>query len=245
LRDNPVSNEGIVFDETDLENRFVDILQKIGYNESQIRGFEERGDFFHDKLGNGFESTRTGAKGTEWNHSRGLGESAKADRGNAEGRRRIQGSVESSGAPSQSGIHTETQVLKNTKYSISSETEVDDGAKTTLSVDNVLVFVTGTKNNPQIKKVIRFDVETETEMETIREDLYERGSFSYSHYSFFKQEEFVREYRKKVLSLITNTRLKYGVDAAEEIATRLIEIVDSCETEEELLDKLHQLKKEL
>jgi hypothetical protein len=34
-------------------------------------------------------------------------------------------------------------------------------------------------------------------METIKEKLYERGAFSYSHYSFFKQEEFVREYRKK------------------------------------------------
>ena len=50
---------------------------------------------------------------------------------------------------------------------------------------------------------------------------------------------------KKVFSIILNTKKTQGDEAAEEIATRLIEIVDSCETEEELLDKLHQLKKEL
>ena len=49
---------------------------------------------------------------------------------------------------------------------------------------------------------------------------------------------------KKVLSIILNTKKTQGDDAAEEMATRLIEIVDSCETEEELLDKLHQLKTE-
>ena len=50
---------------------------------------------------------------------------------------------------------------------------------------------------------------------------------------------------KKVFSIILNTKKTRGDEAAEEIATRLIEIVDSCETEEELLDKLHQLKKEM
>ena len=49
---------------------------------------------------------------------------------------------------------------------------------------------------------------------------------------------------QKVLSIILNTKKTQGDDAAEEMATRLIEIVDPCETEEELLDKLHQLKTE-
>lgn len=75
--------------------------------------------------------------------------------------------------------------------------EVNDGANTTLGVDNVLVFVTGTKNHPQIKKVIRFVAETETEMETIKEKLYERGAFSYTYYSFLKQYGFAREYGKR------------------------------------------------
>ena len=53
--------------------------------------------------------------------------------------------------------------------------EVNDKPHTTLGVNDVFVFVTGTKNNPQIKKVVRFQAETDTEMEIIKEKLYERG----------------------------------------------------------------------
>lgn len=83
-------------------------------------------------------------------------------------------------------------------------------------------------------------------METIRERIYDkRGSFNYSNFAFLREAGFAPEYRKKVFSIILNTKKTQGDEAAEEIATRLIEIVDSCETEEELLDKLHQLKKEM
>lgn len=75
--------------------------------------------------------------------------------------------------------------------------EVNDNPHTTLGTDNVFVFVTGTTNNPQISKVVRFEAETETEMEIIKEKLYERGSFSNSYYSFLKQYGFAREYSKK------------------------------------------------
>ena len=42
--------------------------------------------------------------------------------------------------------------------------EVNDKPHTTLGVDNVFVFVTDTRNNPQINKVIKFQVDTDTEM---------------------------------------------------------------------------------
>ncbi|MBO5967850.1 MAG: hypothetical protein J6S14_05055 [Clostridia bacterium] len=75
--------------------------------------------------------------------------------------------------------------------------EVNDDPHKMLGVDNVFVFVTGTKNNPQISKVARFQVETDTEMEIIKENLYERGSFSNPYYSFLIEEGLAREYSKK------------------------------------------------
>ena len=75
--------------------------------------------------------------------------------------------------------------------------EVNDNHYGTLGTDNVFVFVTGTRNNPQINKVVRFQVETDTEMEIIKEKLYERGSFSNSYYSFLKQYGITTEYSRK------------------------------------------------
>ncbi len=75
--------------------------------------------------------------------------------------------------------------------------EVNNEPNTTLGVDNVFVFVTGTKNNPQISRVARFQVETATEMEIIKGDLYEGRTFSNSYYSFLKDEGLIREYSKK------------------------------------------------
>ncbi len=75
--------------------------------------------------------------------------------------------------------------------------EVNDKPHSTLGVDNVFIFVTGTKNSPKISKVVRFQAETDTEMEIIKEKLYERGAFSNSYYSFLKQYGFAREYSKQ------------------------------------------------
>ena len=75
--------------------------------------------------------------------------------------------------------------------------EVNDNPHATLGTDNVFVFVTGTKNNPQINRVVRFQAETDTEMEIIKEKLYERGSFSYSYYSFLEQYGLATEYSRK------------------------------------------------
>ena len=46
---------------------------------------------------------------------------------------------------------------------------------------------------------------------------------------------------KRVLSIITNTHKKHGEEAAEQKATELMEIVESSETETELLQKLNQM----
>ncbi len=75
--------------------------------------------------------------------------------------------------------------------------EVNDKPHTTLGTDNVFVFATGTKNNPKITKVVRFQVETDIEMEIIKEQLYERGSFSNTYCSFLEQYGIAREYSKK------------------------------------------------
>ena len=75
--------------------------------------------------------------------------------------------------------------------------DVNDKPHTTLGVDNVLAFVTETKNNPKITKVARFQAETETEMALIKENLYEKGSFSQSYYEVLKEFGFAREYNRE------------------------------------------------
>ena len=46
---------------------------------------------------------------------------------------------------------------------------------------------------------------------------------------------------KRVLSIITNTHKKHGEEAAEQIATKLMKIVEASKTEAELLQKLDQM----
>ena len=75
--------------------------------------------------------------------------------------------------------------------------EVNDHPKTTLGVNNVFAFVTGTRNNPKIVKVLRFNVDTATEMQTIKERLYERGAFSNTYYSYLREYGLARKYSKK------------------------------------------------
>ena len=45
---------------------------------------------------------------------------------------------------------------------------------------------------------------------------------------------------ERVLSIILDTKKKHGEDAAEQIATELIEMVESSETDEELVRKLNE-----
>ena len=74
--------------------------------------------------------------------------------------------------------------------------EVNDEPHTTLGVNNVFVFVTGTKSNPRITEVIRFQEESKATMEIIKELLYERGKFSHTHSSYLVEEGSAIEYRR-------------------------------------------------
>ena len=47
---------------------------------------------------------------------------------------------------------------------------------------------------------------------------------------------------KRVLSIILDTKKKYGEEASEQKATELMKIVEASRTEEELLNKLNQMK---
>lgn len=53
--------------------------------------------------------------------------------------------------------------------------EVHNG-KTKLETNNVLVFVTGTKNNPKISRIIRINAEAEMEADILRKDIYANTS---------------------------------------------------------------------
>lgn len=73
--------------------------------------------------------------------------------------------------------------------------KVNDKPETTLGVDNVLVFVQGTRNNFKITGVIRFDAETEAEMEVWEDGLYEKGKIRDSYLAFYKSQGYIAEYR--------------------------------------------------
>lgn len=75
--------------------------------------------------------------------------------------------------------------------------EVNKKPHTTLDVDNVFVFVKGTKNNFHITRTVRFNVETETEMEILREDLYEGRTCNDTHIALYQEKGLAREYRRE------------------------------------------------
>ena len=75
--------------------------------------------------------------------------------------------------------------------------EVNNKPNSTLDVDNVFVFVVGTKNNFAITRVVRFQTKTATEMEILKEDLYDGRSWSDSYFSFLSQEGLTKEYRRE------------------------------------------------
>lgn len=47
---------------------------------------------------------------------------------------------------------------------------------------------------------------------------------------------------KRVLSIIVDTKKKYGEETAEQKATELMKLVETSKTEKELLSKLDQMK---
>ena len=75
--------------------------------------------------------------------------------------------------------------------------EVNNKPHTTLDIDNVFVFVKGAKSNFTITRVVRFTAETETEMEIIKEELYEGRTWSDSYCSFLSQEGLAKEFSRE------------------------------------------------
>ena len=81
--------------------------------------------------------------------------------------------------------------------------EVNNKPDTTLDVNNVFVFFKGTKNDPEITRVIRAERYTEMDMEEIRDVVYGRERKDESPVSIFTVLEAVgtiREYNKENLS---------------------------------------------
>ncbi|MBQ8743315.1 MAG: hypothetical protein IJZ03_08095 [Clostridia bacterium] len=94
--------------------------------------------------------------------------------------------------------------LRRFKHSANGEAiiEVNNKPKTSLDVDNVFVFVTGTKNVPKITRVLRVALFNENDMEKVRKHIYAREQkYSNARTSaivgniYF--EELVFEYRRE------------------------------------------------
>ena len=77
--------------------------------------------------------------------------------------------------------------------------EVNRKPHTTLDIDNVFVFVKGKKDDFRITRVVRFDVQTETEMDNIRRVLYEGRTCNDTYIRFNEEKGLAREYRREDL----------------------------------------------
>ena len=81
--------------------------------------------------------------------------------------------------------------------------EVNNKPKTTLAVNNVFVFIKGSKNNPEITRVIRAEIYSNTEMEEYRDVVYGREKGDAAAVSIFKVYEIrgvIREYLRANVS---------------------------------------------
>ena len=95
-----------------------------------------------------------------------------------------------------SKIHTKGS-LKRFKQSSYGEAiiEVNDSPNTTLGVNNVFVFAKGTKNNPEITRVVRVNFFDEESVDIFRKDIYANTDRrSLEAYARVMGEEFVRYY---------------------------------------------------
>lgn len=75
--------------------------------------------------------------------------------------------------------------------------EVNNKPNTTLDVNNVFVFLKGTKKKFTISRVIRFDAKTEMEMEIYKEDIYEGRKIDNTYIAIYQEEGIAREYRRE------------------------------------------------
>ena len=73
--------------------------------------------------------------------------------------------------------------------------EVNDKPRTTLGANNVFAFVKGTKNEPQITRVVRVNLFDEASIDVFRKDIYERNDHrTLEAYARVMGEELIRYY---------------------------------------------------
>ena len=75
--------------------------------------------------------------------------------------------------------------------------EVNDDPKAHLKVNNVFVFLEGTKSRNTITRVIRFDARTETEMEDLTREIIRNRTFDDTSFRFFAEFGFATEYARQ------------------------------------------------
>lgn len=97
-------------------------------------------------------------------------------------------------------LYSKTKVkrsLKDFPQSIYGEAilEVNDEPHTTLGVNNVIAFVKGTKNNPEITRVVRVNFYDEESVDIFRKDIYANTSYrALEAYARVVGEEFIQYY---------------------------------------------------
>lgn len=75
--------------------------------------------------------------------------------------------------------------------------EFNDNPHTTLGVDNVFVFVKGTKNEPKITRVVRVNAIDEITIDFFRKDIYENTGYStLEAYTQVVGKEYIRYYTR-------------------------------------------------
>ena len=78
--------------------------------------------------------------------------------------------------------------------------EVNDGKEVSFGVDNVLVYAKGTIDNYKINKIVKINLDNETDIELVRSEIYERaGNWTQASdfYADLYGEELVGEYTAK------------------------------------------------
>ena len=98
----------------------------------------------------------------------------------------------------------EKGTLRRFKQSASGEAivEVNNKPRTTLDVDNVFVFVKGTKSFPEITRVLRVSLFSETDMEKVRKFIYDNEKYpnartGIASRGIFFEEGLISEYSRR------------------------------------------------
>ncbi len=120
---NPIENDGFVYSVRKIKSGFIDNLRSMGYNEGQINNFLEKGIFHGNQSRNVSESLREDGQhgGVEGSAERSSGAAMRGGEGSRVSR---PGDLQTGERGKTDGNLREDSI----KYSVSDETEVDDGA---------------------------------------------------------------------------------------------------------------------